>query len=138
MREIIPLRLWIGNVSDTDNPAHLIDAGVLALVDLAYEEKPPKLPRDLIYCRFPLVDGSGNSPELLKVAIETIANMISQNIPTIVFCGAGMSRSPCVVAAALSRIRDQSVEELLLSLTKDGAHDVSVSLLEDIKSVFKQ
>jgi hypothetical protein len=63
MREIIPRRLWLGNASDVRDLRRIHDLGVAAIVDLALEESVPQLTRDLIYCRFPLVDGSGNSPE---------------------------------------------------------------------------
>jgi len=60
MREIIQGRLWLGAAVDVLGTSALHDAGVDAVVDLAYEERPAQLPRDLWYCRFPIVDGLGN------------------------------------------------------------------------------
>ena len=36
------------------------------------------------------------------LAIATLANLIRRRSPTLVCCGAGMSRAPAVAAAALS------------------------------------
>ena len=60
MYEVLPERLWIGNALDARNPRSLFDAGIAAVVDLAYEEEPAVLPRRMVYCRFPLIDGEGN------------------------------------------------------------------------------
>ena len=47
---------------DVDNFTNVLDAGIEALVDLGLNERPVQLTRELIYCRFPLNDGGGNSP----------------------------------------------------------------------------
>ena len=57
MREILQGRLWIGNAGDGRDPERLMAAGVLAVVNLAAEEASPVLPRSLVYCRFPIMDG---------------------------------------------------------------------------------
>ena len=59
MRVVIPGRLWIGNAGDARDPARVLRADVAAIVNLAAEELPPTLPRDILYCHFPLVDGPG-------------------------------------------------------------------------------
>ena len=71
MREIIPTRLWIGNAMDARNVTGVLGLGVSAIVDLAIEEPPIQFPRDVVYCRFPLIDGVGNQPTVLRVAIDT-------------------------------------------------------------------
>ena len=113
MREIIPAHLWLGNAYDARAPQKLFDLGIAAVVDLAYEEAAAGLPRSLAYVRIPLVDGGGNDPRLLKWAIDTVESLIAAQIPTLVACGAGMSRSPCVAAAALARHRKESPETVL-------------------------
>ena len=62
MREILPGSLWIGNASDGRDADRLLQAGVVAVVNLAAEESSPKLPRSVIYCHFPLVDGARIRP----------------------------------------------------------------------------
>ncbi len=101
MREVIRGCLWLGTAIDTRAVRALYDAGVEAVVDLAYEELPAQLPRELCYCRFPLLDGLGSRIGLLSAALETAAALIRQEMPTLVACGAAMSRSPAVLATAL-------------------------------------
>ena len=62
MHEIHPDLLWVGHALDVREPRPLFDAGIAAVVDVAFEEPPAQLPRGLIYCRFPLNDGGGNAP----------------------------------------------------------------------------
>lgn len=62
MRRIPDTSLWLGHVGDARNLAALAEGGIEAVVDLAGDESPAALPRDLAYCRFPLVDGPGNPP----------------------------------------------------------------------------
>ncbi len=58
--------------------------------------------RDLVYCRFPLVDGAGNDARILKMAVHTVAELLRKEVKTLVFCSAGMSRAPSIAAAALT------------------------------------
>src|SRR5262245_15566735 len=102
MRRVASYSLWLGNVGDTRDLRKILDAGIAALVDLALEEPPAKITRELVYCRFPLVDGGGNSPWLLRAAVETTAGFVRSRTPTLVYCGAGMSRSLIIAAAALA------------------------------------
>lgn len=59
MHEIIPQQLWIGHAGDARDSRLLLDAGIEAVIDLAFEEAPVAMPREIIYCRFPLIDGAG-------------------------------------------------------------------------------
>ena len=87
MREVIPGILWLGHSHDARDLSHLLDLGIEAVVDLAIEETPPKLTRDLVYCRFPLNDGAGNPPLILRAAVETVCSLLAKGVPTFVFCG---------------------------------------------------
>jgi hypothetical protein len=82
MRRIADHALWIGHRADAQNPDRIYETGILAVVDLALDEPAISLPRDLIYCRFPLIDGQGNPPELLRVVIEAVAGFVRQNNPS--------------------------------------------------------
>ena len=138
MRQVTSERLWIGNAMDVRDPVRLFDTGVEAIVDLAYEEPPSVLPRGLVYCRFPLVDGAGNRPQLLAAAVGTIVALLRRQVPTLVGCGAGMSRAPAVVAAALGIVRGVSPETCLQELIEGHPHDVSPSLWTDIKNAYNE
>jgi protein-tyrosine phosphatase len=135
MRRLEPYELWIGNVADLADLRGAIDAGARAVVDLALNEKPPQLPRDMVYCRFPLVDSAGNDPWILASAIDTVANLIKSSVPLLVCCSAGLSRSPAIIAAALSRIETRRPEDCLKSISKTIPHDVSPGFWHEIVQV---
>src|ERR1700730_9417526 len=102
MHQIAPYALWIGHAGDGRDYRRVIDTGIQAIVQLAVEEPPLQPPRDLIYCRFPLVDGSGNPGELLAVSLRTVVGFLEEGVPTLLCCGAGMSRSPAMAAMSIA------------------------------------
>ena len=135
MRLVPTYSLWIGNAGDARRVAGLIELGIVAVVDLAANEPVASLPREFIYCRFPLLDGVGNESGMLRSAIETISGMLRNNVPTLVACSAGMSRSPALAAAAISRLNHRDANECLLECIEGGAADVSPGLWNDILKV---
>jgi protein-tyrosine phosphatase len=102
VRQITPFPVWVGHAGDGRAFRKLFDLGIRAVVQLAAEEPAIQTPRELVYFRFPLMDGTGNDLELLDLAIRSVASLIRKGILTLVCCGAGMSRSPAIVAAALT------------------------------------
>ncbi|NQT38949.1 MAG: dual specificity protein phosphatase family protein [Planctomycetes bacterium] len=138
MREVLPGRLWRGNVADLSDPREVLNAGILAVVDLAHEELPPTLPRSMVYCRFPIVDGEQDSRKVLRTAIETLVSLLEEEMPTLVYCRAGMSRSPAVVAAALSIYQEESPGESLRRVVAGHPHDVSARLWQDVHRVCEE
>ena len=132
MRRIGNRALWIGPAINTAGLRAVHEQGIEALVDLAINEPVPQLTRELIYCRFPIVDGSGNRPELLRIAIMTTAHLIRTGMPTLVFCSGGMSRSPAIAAAALAVASGQSPEGCLVEVIASGPRDLSPSLWSDL------
>ncbi len=137
MREITQKTLWLGNAIDTRDLRHVHDAGISAIVDVALEEPGAQLTRDLIYCRIPLLDGAANRAELLALAVETTASLIRKKIPTMVVCGAGMSRSPSIVACALALVRDTAPDEELQRLVEGHPHDVSPLFWADVLKTYQ-
>jgi protein-tyrosine phosphatase len=135
MREILPKQLWIGNAGDGRDAGRLLRAGVAAVINLAAEEPSPNLPRSIVYCHFPLTDGPQDDEGVLDVAIQTVVFLLKRQIPTLVYCGAGMSRSPAVVAAALAVVQGGSAEEKLKEVVAGHPHDVSPYLWEAVGSV---
>jgi protein-tyrosine phosphatase len=69
------------------------------------------------------------------LAIETVASLLRAEIPTLVFCRAGMSRSPSVVAAALSLVEGGSPEDRLRQVVAGHPHDVSPQLWTTVREV---
>jgi predicted protein tyrosine phosphatase len=108
------------------------------LLQLAAEEKTLETPRDIIFCRFPLVDGVGNDKKLLQLAITTLTNLLEKKVPTLVVCGAGMSRSPALAAAAISWVFQDPPDECLKRVAEHYPADVAPALWNEIKSVVEE
>jgi protein-tyrosine phosphatase len=115
--------------------AGLHAAGILAVVDLALNEPPTILTREMSYCRFPLIDGPGNPRWLVRAAVETTAALIRGGVATLIYCGAGMSRTPCIAGAALAMARGWPLSEGLAVVTGAGPADLSPGLWSEITSV---
>src|ERR1051325_8186808 len=113
MIQIEPYSLWLGHAGDCRETAKVLDAGIQAVVQLAIEEPPAQFPRDIIFIRIPLLDGSGNPPEALRLVITVVQHLLSTAVPILLCCSAGMSRSPAVAACAVARIENRTPLECL-------------------------
>jgi hypothetical protein len=134
MHRILELPLWFGNARDAADVRRVMDAGVEAVVQVAAEEPPLTLPRDLIYCRIPLLDGADNPPKLLELAIAVTAHLLQTRTPTLVCCSSGLSRSPALTAAALARCRpgEGDAEAWLAKIAAHHRLDVSPALWNEL------
>src|SRR5262249_21950297 len=83
MNRIAPYPIWIGHATEGPDFGPILDEEIEAVVDLAAEEPPFLLPRDLISCRFPLVDGPGNGDAMLALAIGTVARLAAIEVRTL-------------------------------------------------------
>lgn len=135
MRQLAP-QLWIGNARDARNLPVLHEHGIRAVVDLAAEELPAELSRALMYCRIPLSDDDSNEDWLLRAAVDTTVRFIQENVPVLIACSDGMSRSPLIVAAALSNFHDTPIKETLNAVLADGPRHVSPGLWESLSRWF--
>jgi hypothetical protein len=135
MNQILPHRIWIGHTSEEQDFKLLFDTGIRALVSLAVEEPPRPTPRELIFCRFPLVDGAGNNSEVLSLAIRTVAALIRDQVATLICCGGGVSRAPAIAAAGLANVLRQSPAECLSYVVTHHACDVSPGLWDDVTAL---
>ncbi|MFH1302446.1 MAG: dual specificity protein phosphatase [Planctomycetota bacterium] len=135
MREVIPQTLWIGNARDVRDVQRVLDLGIAAIIDLAREEPPISFPREIIYSRLPLIDGEENNPAVLQTAIETVARFVQAEIPTLVACSGGMSRSPAIVAAAMSKINSIHFAEAIEQIAATGPCDVAPGLWNEIQAL---
>jgi protein-tyrosine phosphatase len=135
MNQILPNKLWIGHLANSLDYRPMFDLGIKALFTLAAEEENCSSPREMIYCHFPLVDGAENEEHVLKLAIRTLADCLEKRIPTLVCCGAGMSRSPAIAAAALSVHLNKPLEQCLEHVAAGHRIDVSPGLWMQIKNV---
>jgi protein-tyrosine phosphatase len=133
MTRIEPYPLWLGHEGDGRDFRRLFDTGIQAVVQLAVEVLPLQTPREMTYLRFPLYDGPGNDPDLLALAIGTLAALLRTGTPTLVCCSAGMRRTPAVAAAALSRLLPQSPEECLECISRVHPMDMSPAVWGEVR-----
>ena len=138
MREVIPNILWIGNARDAREVKGVLAVGIEVVIDLAIEEPPISFPRDIVYCRFPLLDGEGNSDTLLKSAIDTLAGFISASHPTLVACSGGMSRSPAVASAAYAKSQSIGLNAAVEQVAITGPCDFSPRLWSDVCRIIEK
>jgi protein-tyrosine phosphatase len=138
VRQISPHSLWIGHVVDVADLPAIHAAGIEALIDLGMNEPVSRITRELVYCRIPLIDGAGNRPEMLRLALQVTASLILAHVPTLVFCSAGMSRSPAIAAAALALATRAQPNECLTEVFADGPRDLSPGLWEDLMAIFRE
>jgi protein-tyrosine phosphatase len=132
MEQIPPHPLWLGHAGDGRDLRAIFAAGIRARVEVAAEEAPAPTPRDLIACRFPLVDGDGNDPAVIALALYTLAGLLKQKIPTLVCCGAGMSRSPALAAGSLALLAGEHPEDCLRHVVSHRPADVVPALWHEI------
>jgi len=133
VNQVQPYKLWVGHAGDGRAFDEVFRRGIKAIVQLAMEEPPLQPPRELVYLRFPLLDGSGNDLTVLQLAVRSVASLVEGGTPTLVCCGGGMSRSPAVVAAALSIVENADVEQYLRRVIQSHPADVSPGLWDEIR-----
>lgn len=136
MHEIQSGLLWLGHALDVREPLPLFEAGIAAVVDVAFEEPAPQLPRQLVYCRFPLNDGGGNDPALLLQAVQTLVDVLGSGTPTLVVCSAGMSRSPTIAAFALAAHLSQEADDMIARIADIKTLELNGALSSDVAKVF--
>jgi protein-tyrosine phosphatase len=135
MNQIHPYLLRVGNASDSDDVKALFDQRIRAVVQLAYEDPPIQLPRELIVCRFPLIDGPGNRAETLRLAITTLTELLREQMSVLVACSAGVSRAPAIAAAALARFTGKPLSACLREVAQYRHADIHPALYEHIEGV---
>ncbi|MCG6157430.1 protein-tyrosine phosphatase family protein [Rubinisphaera margarita] len=133
MREVLAHRVYTGHAGDARDLRTLMSAEFAAVVDVAMEEPPATLSRELIYCRIPLIDGGDNDGRLLDFAIDTVVELIHSKLKVLIACSGGMSRSPLITAAALARTQGTSFSEALHVVTSTGPCDFSPILFKEIQ-----
>ncbi|MBV9126279.1 MAG: protein tyrosine phosphatase [Planctomycetes bacterium] len=132
MNQIRPYSLWLGHAGHFQDFRKIFDTGIQAVLYLAMEEAPVTPPRELISCRFPLLDSTGNRPEILYLAMNTLATLLRLNLPTLVCCSNGMSRTPALTAGALAMISHDPPEVCLQRVVQHHPSDVSPGFWKEV------
>lgn len=133
MRCVDGFALWIGTARDARDIKGVLDAGVEAVVDLARMCEPARPTRELVYLRFPLVDGADNPQWRVVAAVRAVESLVRFEVPALVACDGGMSRSLVVAAAALTLATTRPPDEMLARVAAGGAADVHPRLWDDVK-----
>jgi protein-tyrosine phosphatase len=136
MRRVGDFPLWIGTARDARDLRAVLNAGIEAIVDLAVEEPPIAVTRELVYLRLPLLDGDGNTRQRLRMAMWAIEELVGDQVPTLVACSAGMSRSPALVAVVVAQFKGIPAEDVLRDLRMSGPVDVSPGLWQSLQPAF--
>jgi protein-tyrosine phosphatase len=74
------------------------------------------------------MDGAGNPAWILRAAVETVAELLRSGVPTLVCCGAGLSRAPCIAGTAIALVRGCSLADGLAVACEGARGDVSPAL----------
>ena len=137
IREIHADLLFIGNAMDARDLRLLYDHRIAAVVDLAVNEPPAQLARDMIYCRIPLVDGDGNTNAVIDTAIRSATALVQNRVRTLIACSAGMSRAPSIGAAVVALLTERTPDDCLVDIIASAPNDVSPVLWSRVKSVHR-
>jgi protein-tyrosine phosphatase len=138
MTQISPHLLWVGHAGDGRDYAAVFRNGIRALVQLSAEDPPERPPRELVYVRVPLIDGAGNDLEHVRLAVEIVTHLLRRRIPTLVFCGGGMSRSPAVTAATIALVHGKDFDDCLREVSRQKPVDLSPGLWTDLRGVLDE
>ncbi len=125
-------RILVADAISARDLRQLYDRNIAAVVDLAANEPPAVLGRDLIYCRFPLHDDGSNDTGVLSAAIHCVADLLELSRPLVVACSAGMSRSPTIAAAAVALRTDEPFVDCLQRLTSGTPRDLSPAFVASV------
>ena len=135
MNQIMPYPLWIGHAGECRAFAEAFARDIKVVVQLALEEPPLQPPHELVYFRFPLLDGNGNDPTWF-ISPSLRGNLDARNANA-GGCGAGMSRSPAIVAAALSMVEHAELEKCLERVTRMRPPTYRPAFWDDVVKSFQ-
>ncbi len=138
MTELLPELLWVGVAYESRDLRRLYELGIEAVADFAASEAPATLGRDMVYCRIPISDGMGNPRELLKLCVQTVEQLIRAGRPTLVVCGAGLSRSPAIAAVAAARFQGLSPESVLKEVAARHHCNISPGFWSELLTAMKE
>ena len=97
----------IGTRSEAQTAAKLRAGGIRSVLSLdgaLAEDEAAQLGLAEIVS-VPLRDGSGNDPQIFRLAVESLTRLAASQAPVLVQCQYGRSRSPAVVAGYLMGVR---------------------------------
>jgi len=135
MLNIPDTNLWLGTAQDLRQIPQCLKQGITAIVDLAIEEPVPTMPRVTNYCRFLVTDDGENDPANLQAAISVSTVFLQGGHAAAICCNAGLSRSPSIAAAILSRVSGQSLVACLERIAAEKHINVNPALWNQVVRV---
>lgn len=99
--------LYVGSIKDAENHERLEEAGIEALLSLAYPVKHP----DILVGYVPFNDGEPIPEEVLYKALSFVRRQRRENRKLLIACSAGVSRSPIIAVAVLHELVGYSLVE---------------------------
>ncbi len=136
MHDVFQSLLFVGNAIEARDNQLLYENDIAVVIDLAINEPPAVLHRELCYIRIPLHDGSGNNDNSIRLAIITITELLRQKRKTLIACSFGMSRSPCLAAAGIANFLDIDLEQSLSKIAEHSPNDISPVLWQNVLKIY--
>lgn len=101
MTTIIPKKLFLGNIYNSENQELLDHVGVSAVLNVCNSAPRVTLNRTYHWCA--MNDGPGNTDAQFAQAISMLDELVQHGEIVLVHCQAGVSRSSTVVATWLAK-----------------------------------
>lgn len=124
--------IWIGNFSEANDRAALQASGIRSILCLdgcLSGKTAQELNVDRVEV-VPLIDGSGNRPEVFLRAVAILRQMKSKHSPVLVHCHAGQSRSAAVVCKYLMQEEAVSLAYAMKRIASKRKVAIQVGLQE--------
>jgi len=113
-------RIAIGNRHDATNTDMLMENGITAVLNVAYdldishfEDGVPAHRFEVEYHKAGMIDGPGNKATTLAAAVYMLVQLMERHDKIFVHCHAGASRAPTVVSTYLAYAQGVSFDETL-------------------------
>ncbi|WP_372368315.1 dual specificity protein phosphatase family protein [Candidatus Uabimicrobium sp. HlEnr_7] len=122
-------KIAIGNHIDAQNKKLLQEHNMKSILGL--DGKKRKKINDIEDSEvFNFIDGYGNSIQLFTRAVDTLADFIENNSPVLVYCHAGRSRSPSIVAGYFIKYQNMDVDKAVNLISKKRQINIATGLKE--------
>jgi hypothetical protein len=138
VRLISGYRLFVGPAMTLKDPAAVLATGVQTVICVAAEKFPDPWPRDLPFLRLPLDEGASNSEPLVTLLLHIVGRLIAEDVPTLIVCSMGMSRSVGVAAASIALYEGAAPDDVLRRVVKEHPADMSPSLWDSLRRFVQQ
>ena len=136
IREISPDLLFIGNAMDARDLQQLYEHRITAVVDLAANEPPAQLNREMLYCRIPIIDGDGNSHEIIEIAVRCVVTLFEKEFRTLIACRRWHESFACNCRVGIAIVTKQPPGDCLTAIISGLSHDVSPALWSAVQMVY--